>query len=126
MNHPFFAFVVAVYRNNKGLLFGEVGCVFDPVITFLAGFEDEFEFAMFEVTDAPMEEFGASARGARPDVPFVDEDDAIATAGELAGGACAVDACTDDGHIDVDHSFSSLGRKMCFFFKGMGTKSPSL
>jgi len=61
------------------------------------------EFAVFEITQAAMDEFRRCRRRARGEVVLLEQDDAKAAAGGIARDAGAVDAAADNGEIEVGH-----------------------
>ena len=68
-------------------------------LAFEEGFADQAELAVFEVSEAAVDEFGGGGRGAGGEVFGFAEVDGPASAGGVAGYGATVDAAADDGDV---------------------------
>src|SRR5262249_30770015 len=62
--------------------------------------EDQAELAVLEVAEAAVDELGGLRGGPRPEVTLLDQHDAEAAVGRVAGDAGAGDAAADDHHVE--------------------------
>ena len=75
----------------------------------------EAEPAVLEIAQAAVDELGGGGRGAGGEIVLLDQEDAQAAAGGVAGDARAVDAAADDGEVEIGHAliprFASMARQ---------------
>ena len=78
---------------------GDVGGDAQEDGALFEGFADEAELAVFEVSEAAVDELAGGGGGTAGKVVLFDEDGVEASAGGVAGDAGTVDAATDDEEI---------------------------
>lgn len=101
------AFPPGVTGDDEGEFADEVGGILAEEPAFFEGLHDEGDVALFEVANAPVDEFGAPAGGAFSEVVLFEEEGGVASGGGIEGDADAGGAAADDD--DVPRAGVGLG-----------------
>jgi hypothetical protein len=86
------------YEKRQGA--DEVGCIVQESLPLGQVFVDQSEFALLQVAQAPVDQFGGLRRGARGEVILLDERDLQAPAGRVEGDAGARDPAPHDQDVE--------------------------